>query len=66
MSTSSSAQPVRLLSVTDAADALGLSVDVIRRLIRRSELGCVRVGRRVLVHPDDLTQFIEDHRLVAS
>lgn len=53
----------RLLSVSDAADHLGLSIDHVRRLIRRRELAAVRIGRRVLVHSADLTAFIELHRL---
>jgi len=62
MSVSNYPVPVRLLSVADAADMLGVSTDHARRLIRRRELRSVHIGRRVLVHPDDLNQFIEDHR----
>jgi len=52
----------RMLSVTEVADHLGISEETVRRFIRRDELRSVSFGRRVLVHPDDLTEFIESRR----
>ena len=43
-----SAYPV-LLTRHDAADALGISVDTLVRLLDRGELRAVRIGRSVLV-----------------
>ncbi len=60
--TASAPVHVRLLSVAEVADQLGISIDQVRRYIRRKELTAVRFGRRVLVHPDDLVAFIESHR----
>lgn len=52
----------RMLSVMEVGAILGLSEETVRRFIRHSELRSTRFGRRVLVHPDDLHEFIESRR----
>jgi excisionase family DNA binding protein len=51
--------PARLVSISAAAAALGVSRTHVRNLIARSELGSVRVGHRLMVAVEDLDTFIE-------
>ncbi|MEQ8694524.1 MAG: helix-turn-helix domain-containing protein [Gammaproteobacteria bacterium] len=51
-----------LLTVAKTAELLSVSIKQVRRLIERNDLPHVRIGRRVLVHPDDLEAFIARHR----
>jgi excisionase family DNA binding protein len=57
--------PARLLlSVKEAASALGLSPRTIHSLIAAKQLPVRRIGRRVLIHHRDLEQFARrDHAL---
>lgn len=66
----------RLLSATQAAEILGIKPETVRFLARLSPedpayLPAVRIGSgtakpRVLIHPDDLSRYIEDRRGTAS
>lgn len=51
--------PVPLLTVSDAAFLLAVSVKTIRRLIERGELPSVRIGRAIRIRPVDLQALIE-------
>jgi excisionase family DNA binding protein len=51
-----------LLTRREAADALGISIDTLGRLLDRGELRAVRVGRSVLVPTSDVQSFV-DRRL---
>jgi excisionase family DNA binding protein len=51
-----------LLSRADAAAALAISTDTLQRLIKKRELGVVRIGRSVLVPHDDVLALIERRR----
>lgn len=51
---------VPLLSLRDVADVLGVSVDTARRLVRRGDLGSVRVGRMLRIHPADVRAYVEE------
>jgi excisionase family DNA binding protein len=53
-----------LLTRREAGEALGVSVDMIARLIQRGELRHVRIGRSVLIPEVDLRTLIE--RLAGS
>ena len=53
------------LSVEEAAPILGISVFMVRALIRRRELPHYRVGRRIVLDPDDLERFLRQHRVEA-
>jgi excisionase family DNA binding protein len=44
----------QLVSIRRTAEALGVSVDTIRRLVERKELRAVRVSRRVLVPASEI------------
>lgn len=52
----------RLMTVTEVAGLLRSSDDHIYRLIRRGELVGMNIGRRVLVHPTDLDEFMQCSR----
>ncbi len=53
------------LSVEEAAPILGVSVFMVRALIRRRELPHYRVGRRIVLDPDDLERYLRQHRVEA-
>lgn len=50
-----------LYSVRDVARKLGCHYDTVYQMIRRGELGYVRVGRRKMVRPDHLQAYIDAH-----
>ena len=50
----------RLLTISQAADQLGVSPSTVRRLIERKELRVCRfAGRIIRVSPDAIAEFIE-------
>ena len=53
------ASVVLLLTVSDAANRLAVSVKTIRRLIDCGELPFVPIGRAIRIRPDDLQAFVE-------
>jgi excisionase family DNA binding protein len=53
--------PQRLLTVAEVADILRRTTDSTYILVRRGELRAVRTGRRVLVRPADLAEYIESN-----
>jgi excisionase family DNA binding protein len=53
----------RRLSVEEAAPILGVSVFTVRKLIRRRAVPFYRVGRRVVLDPDDLERYLRQHRV---
>lgn len=61
------AKPVvvrRLVSLTEAAEILGLSVKTVRRYIAAGDLDAVRLGRRVIrIKPESLDRLIDAHPL---
>ena len=54
----------RLLTVPQVATRLQVSERQIRRLVKRGELRALRIGRRVLIDPRDLADFLERCRTV--
>ncbi len=50
---------VSALSRTAAADACGLSEDVLDRAIRTGDLKAKKSGRRVLILPAELDRYVE-------
>lgn len=56
----------QLLSVKECAEALGVTHWTVSRFIKRGELSCIRVGRRVLIAPNDLRIFLESRRVAAA
>lgn len=61
------AQPpdVRRLSVDEAAPVLGVSVYMVRALIRQRRLPFYHIGRRIVLDRDDLERFLRAHRVEA-
>lgn len=55
-----------LLDIPKVAETLGVSVYLARQEIYRKRLACIRVGRRTLVHPDDLEAYIQARRSPAK
>ena len=49
----------RLLPIPSVAAALGISKRMTWKLVSSGELTVVRLGRRVLVAEDDLTEFVD-------
>jgi excisionase family DNA binding protein len=47
-----------LLSVEQAARILGVSPKTLRTWISRKKIATVKLGRRVVFHPDAIRQFI--------
>lgn len=54
-----------LLTVDEAAARLRVHATTLRKLIADGELGCVRIGRKVMVTPDQITEFIDENRQAA-
>ncbi len=54
------------LGLKEAAEAIGLSHWQLRKYIREGKLRAVRLGRRVLVEPQELERLIEEGREAAS
>ncbi len=53
------------LSVEEAAPILGVSPFMVRALIRRRTLPYYRVGRRIVLDPEDLERYLRQHRVEA-
>lgn len=51
-----------LLSLQQSAARLGISVHTVRKLIARGAIPRIKLGRRVLVDPQDLQDFIGRHK----
>ena len=51
-------RPDRLLSLGDAASHLRVSERTIRREVSAKRLHCVRIGRRLLFDPADVSRFV--------
>ena len=54
--------PRRRLSVQEAAPILGVSVFMVRALIRRRAVPYYRVGRRIVLDAEDLERYLRQHR----
>jgi len=53
----------RRLSVEEAAPVLGVSVYMVRALVRQRRLSYYRVGRRIVLDRNDLEQFLQANRV---
>jgi excisionase family DNA binding protein len=59
MNTATLAAPPRVAySIDEAAAAMGLSTKHLRRLVATGELRAVRSGRRVLIQPSALVDYL--------
>lgn len=59
---STASTPRRLISLADAAEALGVSSKTVRRYIAAGDLDAVRLGRRTIrVRVDSLDRLIDAH-----
>jgi excisionase family DNA binding protein len=52
-----------LLSPHGAAEALGISVPTIYRLVERRAIAFVRVGGRLRFRPEDIDRYVITHRV---
>ena len=48
----------RLWTLPEAAARLGVSVRTVHREVAAGRLHCVRIGRRLLFDPKDVTRFV--------
>lgn len=54
--------PRKLISLTEAADALGVSTKTVRRYIAAGDLDAVRLGRRTIrIRIESLDKLIDAH-----
>ena len=58
----SSSRPIRLLTISEAAEYLAISERSIKRLITRGDLPCIRVGSALRFAFADLEAFIARNR----
>lgn len=49
---------MKLLSITEAAAELGIGKRTVEKLLHEARLRPVRIGRRVLLAPDELDRFV--------
>jgi excisionase family DNA binding protein len=56
-----SADPNRLLTLTEAAERLAVSISTVRRVVTAGELKTVRIGKAVRVRLTDLDAYIRTH-----
>ena len=54
----------RLLTLLEVADMLRLSPHTIRAMVRKGRLQPVRISRRLLFHPDEISRLLEKSREV--
>lgn len=52
-----------LLTVDEAADTLRISRWTLNRLVQERQLASVTIGARRLIPLDDITKFVEAHRI---
>jgi excisionase family DNA binding protein len=57
--------PRRRLSVQEAAPILGVSVFMVRGLIRQRAVPFYRIGRRIVLDVEDLERYLRQHRVEA-
>lgn len=53
-------------TVEETAERLNVSIGVVYRLIKRSDLGCVQVGRRFMIPQSDLNRYLLNQYKPAS
>ena len=53
--------PSSLVTSAEAADRLGCSERMVRKLVQTRQVPFVRVGRLVRFRPEDLDRYIEAH-----
>jgi excisionase family DNA binding protein len=51
-----------LLGLKEAAEAVGLSHWTLRQYVREGKVKAIRLGRRVLIEPDELKRLVEQGR----
>jgi excisionase family DNA binding protein len=52
----------RLLTLLEVADLFRLSPHTIRAMVRKGKLNPVRICRRLLFAPDEVTRFLSESR----
>ena len=52
-----------LLTIREAAERLGVSIETVRRRIKAGELRVIRDRRIIRIHPDDLESYIAIRRI---
>jgi len=52
-----------LLTIERAAETLGISPWTVRKYVAKNILKPVRIGRRVLIEPEEIRRIIEEGRM---
>ena len=50
----------KLLNLTEVAEAMSLSPHTIRAFVRKGRLQPIRLCRRLLFHPDEISRFLSE------
>ena len=58
--------PLRACSAQDAAELLGVSPDLIRRLVIDGDLKASYIKRRLVIKHSDLHEYLEKHQYVSN
>ena len=58
--------PFRLLDTDEAAAVLGIGRRTLQERVQSREIACVKFGKSIRFHPDDLAAFIERNRHKAA
>jgi excisionase family DNA binding protein len=57
--------PSPLLRIDEAAKVLGIGKRTLQERVEAREIACIRIGRAVRFHYDDLVAFIDKNRVKA-
>jgi excisionase family DNA binding protein len=52
-----------LLTIDEAARLIGRTHWTLRRDIKTAKIGCVRIGRRIMIEPSEIRRLIEEGRV---
>lgn len=55
-----------ILTVPEMAQALGIGVNTAYRLVHDKEIGCKRIGKRILIPKDCLLDYVRSARYTVS
>jgi len=56
----------KLLDTTEAASALGIGRRTLQEKVQTREIACIKIGRAIRFHPNDLADFIERNLVKAQ
>lgn len=54
------------LTAQETADYIGVSYMTVTRMVKRKEIGCIRVGKKILFRKETLDQWMTDQEKKGS